>query len=328
LKGSESTGGHLAYRWQQLAGPSILPASIGQPDVSVVLPSGGQPLEFELIVANDRGIDATRLAIPASSELGTPRPLVPIADAGDDQVAVVGCQVTLNGIRSHPKGLVGYRWVQVGGPKTRFQLEEGPFFSFVPVTPGVYRFALIVATGSHTSEPDEVSVTVGALASMGTMPAPGETRASEPDTLDQIARRALSLVHAKRETIDQLAVIFDEIAHRMDLYEDYAGMFRELSQRLELIITNNSSHRALWMQRVFDPLAVGLVRVMQEEGLDLSRPEAQNAPLNQAQRARIAEQFHLIADGFRSANQKHPDSIILPPISSGGGESKSPDQGR
>jgi len=318
LKGRESTGGGLTYQWRQLTGPNTLPPGAGQSDVSVVLPGGGQPLEFELIVANERGIDAARLAVPAATEAGNPRPLTPIADAGDDQVAVVGRQVTLNGMRSHPKGLVGYRWVQVGGPKTRFQLEEGPFFSFVPVTPGVYRFALIVATGSQTSEPDEVSVTVGALASMGGTPATVEVGAVEPDSLDQVARRALNLVHAKPETIDQLVVIFEEIAHRMDLYEDYASMFRELSQRLEMIITNSPSRRSLWMERVFNPLAIGLMRVMQEEGLDLSRPEGQNAPLNHVQRARLAEQFNLMAEGFRSATKKRTDSLTLPPISPSG----------
>ena len=89
----------------------------------------------------------------------------------------------------------------------------------------------------------------------------------------------------------------------MDLYEDYASMFRELSQRLEMIITSSPSRRTLWMERVFNPLAVGLVQVMQQEGLDLSRPEGQNAPLNQAQRARLAEQFNLMAAGFRSPNK-------------------------
>jgi hypothetical protein len=318
----------LTYRWQQLAGPNILAGSAGQPDVSVVLPSKGQTLEFQLIVANDRGIDGARLAIPMASEPVNPRPLAPIADAGDDQVAVVGRQITLNGMRSHPKGLIGYRWVQVGGPKIRFQLEEGPIFSFVPVTPGVYRFALIVAVGSQTSDPDEVSVTVAALASVGGTRVAAETREFEPDSLDQVARRALSLVHAKAETIDQMAVIFEEIARRMDLYEDYASIFGELSQRLETIIPSSPSRRALWMERVFNPLAVGLVQVMQEEGLDLNRPEGQNAPLNQAQRARLAEQFHLMANGFRSANKRHAGSLILPPISPSGDGFKPLDQGR
>ncbi len=318
LKGRESTGGALTYRWRQLAGPDILPPAAGQSDISVVLPGGGQPLEFELMVANQRGIDAARLAVAAAPEAANPRPLAPIADAGDDQVAVVGRQVTLNGMRSHPKGQVGYRWVQVGGPKTRFQLEEGPYFSFVPVAPGVYRFALIVATGSQTSEPDEVSITVGALAAMGGTLAATDAGAVEPDSLDQVARRALNLVHAKPETIDQLVIIFEEIAHRMDLYEDYASMFRELSQRLEMIITGSPSRRSLWMERVFNPLAMGLIRVMQEEGLDLSRPEGQNAPLNHVQRARLAEQFRLMAEGFRSATKKRTDSLVLPPISPSG----------
>jgi hypothetical protein len=317
LKGRESTGGHLSYRWLQLAGADILRGNTGQPDVPVVLPSGGEALEFELTVANDRGIDSTRLTIPTASGPGPPKRLTPIADAGDDQVAVVGRQVTLNGKRSHPKDLVGYRWVQVGGPKTRFQLEEGPFYSFVPVTPGVYRFALIVASGSQASQPDEVSVTVGALASAGGTRATAEKGLVEPDSLDQVARRALNLVHAKSETIEQLAVIFEGISYGMDLYENYFVLFGELSQRLETVFTT-PSQRAVWMDRVFNPLAAHLVRVMQEEGLDLSRPEGQTAPLNQTQRARLAEQFTLMAEGFRSATKKRTNTLTLPPISPSG----------
>ena len=280
----------------------------------MVLPAGGQSLEFQLIVANDKGIDEARLTIPAASEPVIPKSLPPIADAGDDQVAVVGRQITLNGIRSHPKGLIGYRWVQVGGPRTRVQLQDGPIFSFVPVIPGVYRFALIVAVGNQTSEPDEVAVTVGALASVAGKRTTPETTA-EPESLDQVAGRALGLVHARAETVDQLVTIFEEIAHRVDLYEDYADLFRELSQRLEMVVTNVPSRRALWMERVFNPLALGLMQVMQEEGLDLSRPEGQNTPLNQAQRARLAEQFTLMAQGFRSALKKHqiPWFFLLSP---------------
>ena len=85
-----------------------------------------------------------------------------------------------------------------------------------------------------------------------------------------------------------------------------------------MIITNSPSRRSLWMERVFNPLAIGLMRVMQEEGLDLSRPEGQNAPLNHVQRARLAEQFNLMAEGFRSATKKRTDSLILPPISPSG----------
>ena len=114
---------------------------------------------------------------------------------------MVGRQVTLNGMRA----IQGPGRLSLGtGRRTedRFQLEEGPFFSFVPVTPGVYRFALIVAAGSQTSEPDEVSVTVGALASVGGTPAAAETRAVEPDSLDQVARRrsAWSMPRPRRST--------------------------------------------------------------------------------------------------------------------------------
>ena len=217
-------------------------------------------------------------------------PTVPVADAGDDQLAVVGRQVTVYGGRSEPQGRLGYRWVQVAGPKIRLKLENGPFFSFVPTAPGIYRLALLVAAGSQVSEPDEVTLTVGAVASA--VPGAGvqETSPGVPgqeDTLDQVARRALSLVQPRQEVVDDLANSFEDIATRMDLYESYTSMFQELSQRLEAIIPAQSARRKLWLERVFSPLTQGLIPLMQAEGLDLSRPEGQTVPLTSPQRRHV-----------------------------------------
>ncbi|WP_165221465.1 PKD domain-containing protein [Aquisphaera insulae] len=316
LSGRTSSGGKLAYRWRQLAGPGVLSSATDRADLPIVVPSGSARLEFELVVANERGIDVARVEIPATdaADRKTPKATPPVADAGDDLVAVVGRQVTLSGVRSQPAGAVGHRWIQVGGPKARLQLAEGPYYTFVPISPGVYRFALVVAAGDRISDPDEVSVTVGALASAGDASGAAGSRGAEPDTLDQMARRSLGQVHAKAETIDELVAIFEEVSRRIDHYESYAGMFQELSQRLESVVSGTPGRRSLWMQRVFNPLAMGLVRVMGEEGLDLSRPEGQAAPLNQAQRARLSEQFLLMAEGFRAANKRPTKSITLPPM--------------
>jgi len=320
LRGRDSVGGGLTFRWVQLAGPSVPIQDATRPDLQVKLPEDGQQVRFLLIVANERGIDSSQLAIPEQLD-GYRQDVRPVADAGDDQFAVVGRQLTLTGVRSQPRGGIGYRWVQVAGPKVRLKFEDGPFFSFVPMTPGVYRFALLVASGSKVSEPDEVSVSVGAIAS--TVPGAASPENSsgpfvESDSLEQVARRALTLVHPEPEVVDNLATTFEDVATRMDLYESYAGMFQELSQRLEAIIPIEPNQRKLWLERVFSPLTAGLVPVLQAEGLDLSRPERQTAPLTSQQRARLSEQFRLIADGFKASTNKHKQSLKLPAINATG----------
>jgi hypothetical protein len=305
LQGRESLGNGLNFRWVQVAGPGALPQDATQPAIQITMPADGQPVEFLLIVSNERGIDSVRVALP-ESQVKSHAQVGPVADAGDDQLAVVGRQVTLNGGRSEPLGRIGYRWVQVAGPKVRLKLENGPFLSFVPTAPGIYRFALLVAAGSQVSEPEEVTITVGAVAS--TLPSPA-TRATyavpvvEEDSLDQVARRAVTLVQPQPEVLESLANTFEDIATRMDLYENYTSMFQELSQRLEAIIPAQPGRRKLWLERVFSPLTQGLIPLMQADGLDLSRPEGQALPLTSQQRASLAEQFRLIAEGFRAVKK-------------------------
>ena len=43
----------------------------------------------------------------------------------------------------------------------------------------------------------------------------------------------MTLVQPRPEILEELANNFEDIATRMDLYENYASMFQELSQRLE-----------------------------------------------------------------------------------------------
>jgi len=327
LRGDESTGGGLKFRWAQVSGPEILPRDSDGPEVKVTLPSDGQPVEVLLIVANEFGIDTDKLVLGDDAQ-GDRADTSLRADAGDDQLSVAGSQVTLSGARSEPRGKLGYRWVQVAGPKIRLKLEDGAFYSFVPPVPGVYRFALVVGANSRVSEPDEAVVTVGAMTSVGASTTAGAPSVVEPDSLDQLARRCLGLIHPKPETIQQLARTFDEMALRMDVYEDYASMFRELSQRLDLIIPSGADRRAVWMDRVFNPMTTALIRVMQEEGLDLSRPEGQSVPFNNPQRARLAEQFRLISEGFRGVGREQEKSSKLQLARPEGGTLGAPEEAR
>ena len=84
-----------------------------------------------------------------------------MSDAGDDQIGLVGRRITLNGSRSRPQNRVEFRWMHLSGPAIAENRQEGPYFSFVPTSPGVYRFALLVAFESKVSMPSVVSVEVG-----------------------------------------------------------------------------------------------------------------------------------------------------------------------
>jgi hypothetical protein len=87
----------------------------------------------------------------------------------------------------------------------------------------------------------------------------------------------------------------------MDLYENYADTFAEMSRRLEPILPEEPSRRNRWIRRLFEPLTARLIEVMRSEGLDLRLPEGQSAPLSASQRASLADQFRLVAEGLRSA---------------------------
>ncbi len=117
---------------------------------------------------DDRGLVKTMLVDAASDgPVGGPTPPAPLvppqtanaeaavlrADAGDDQVGFVGRQMTLNGSRSEPRGKIGYRWLQLGGPDVKLKIEDGYIFTFVPSEPGIYRFALVVGEGGRILGP-------------------------------------------------------------------------------------------------------------------------------------------------------------------------------
>jgi hypothetical protein len=304
LVADEAGGADLHYRWTQTLGPRVALDDPSRPTTGLVVPEGAESLGFVLTVANAIGIDSAPVAIPIDA--GAVAVAVAVAgaggadlraDAGDDQIALVGRQVTLNGGRSEPRGLIGFRWVQVGGPKVRMKIEEGPIFTFIPTVPGVYRFALLVASGRAISAPDTVAVSASAATAAS---AAIEPRFEGPESAQDLARRVLASVKGGVESADVLAGTFEAIADRVDLYQSYAELFSEMSRRLETIVPAEPAWRSLWMDKVFAPLTARLIERMLAEGLDLRRPEGQAAELSPSQRAQIAEQFREIAEGFRA----------------------------
>ncbi|MGR9085796.1 MAG: DUF7948 domain-containing protein [Gammaproteobacteria bacterium] len=88
----------------------------------------------------------------------------PVADAGPDQTVNAGINVMLNGSASHdpddaPEPLT-YSWVQTSGPTVVLTGASAVQPSFVPFSPGIYVFRLVVFDGEAGSPPDSVTVTV------------------------------------------------------------------------------------------------------------------------------------------------------------------------
>ena len=304
LNGCESKGSDLRFRWVQTRGPLVTLDEPTRPVARFTVPTATGPLGFLLVVTGPNGSDTAELNVPIEGLPRGPQNNTLQADAGDDQLGLAGRQVTLNGVRSEPRGRIGYRWVQTGGPTVRFKIEDGFIYSFVPTVPGVYRFALVVASGSEISLADEVCVTVGSgtriagpvgPAASASLPAEG------PVPTQEVARSGLAVVRGG-ETAMPLALVFDDTADRMDLYQTYNEVFGEMSRRLEQSLPADPAQRNAWVERLFNPLTARILDVMRAEGLDLRTPEGQATPLSAPQKAALAEQFRLMAEGFRSVS--------------------------
>jgi hypothetical protein len=298
LRGEGSTGGALAFRWQQVGGP---PVALDDPHASTtrfIAPASGGTLAFLLAVANAEGVDTAIAAVPLE---GPAAGASLHADAGDDQVAVVGRQVTLNGVRSEPRDRIGFRWIQIAGPRVELKLEQGTILTFVPPAPGAYRFALVVAAGGEISQPDEVEVIAAMLGASpeGAAPPPAPAAPAAP-TLGQFARQALVAIPGGRPAARELAGCFEEVAGRVGLYETYDELYSELARRLEGVVPAEPGRRQPWLDRLFGPLTTHLVATMRPLGLELATPEGRAAPLTDDQRDRLAGQFRELAAGFRS----------------------------
>lgn len=292
-RGSEGT--NLRVRWVQVEGPPATPDDPTGPETELTVPEGPGVLGFLLIVSNEAGSDTDRLSIPIESRAPSASATLR-ADAGADQFGQAGGQVTLNGIASAPRAGIGYRWIQVGGPPVRMQMSDRYIHTFVPPCPGTYRYALVVAQGGQISEPDFVTVSVGAPAVSARA---GTPSALPPEPVSEFARASLATLREPDETAGALASTFEAIAARVDLYTSYDDLYSELSRRLEAILPEDPARRAMWGDRLFQPLTVRLIEEMRTVDLDLRLPEGRAAGLSQAQRAHFAELFRAMAEGFR-----------------------------
>ncbi len=269
LSGRGSQGEGLRYLWVQTRGPEVKLERPDDAEISFIVPGEATELGFQLIVAGLGGVDRTAVEVPLQLHAKPSLPAVVVADAGDDQMAIVGHRVTLNGVRCRPREQLAYRWIYVSGPPIRDRSEEAWLCSFVPTAPGLHRFLLVVATDGVISKPDEVIVSVVADSDV-----PRELARPPRDlgATSRTRRRPLSKnrsncsrngcwsrLSRKQRHARDLAGAFDAVADRLALYESYADLFSEISRRLDKILPTEPARREAWDQQVFEPLSDQIV---------------------------------------------------------------------
>lgn len=226
---------------------------------------------------------------PSSTQQQTPR--TPLrAVAGDDRSVSVGDRVTLDGRESMPLTGLSYRWIAAGGPPVRLSLEDRHLLTWVPESPGLYRFALVVAGGGEISEPDYVEIRV----------AESPKKTSADPVAASTASQALRALEASEPIAGEFAEIAERIATRVDLYDSYNVLLHELSRSLDALLPPDRESRARWNERLFVPLSGLLVERLRVESLDLSRPGSLDSTLTDAQKAALATFFREVAAGSRA----------------------------
>jgi hypothetical protein len=288
-----------SYHWKQVEGPAVVVGNWNSPRLELTVPAGARTLGFVLTVNDARGQQSCRVSIPI---LATPVVGVaahgPRADAGDEQIGLVGRRITLNGSRSTPRSGIAYRWFPRSGPKVEEPTQDGYYYSFTPKAAGTYRFGLVVASleaGKVTiSDMDEVLITVGELpSSFG----PGVSSGVPTAAINQILHGPGAA--AGRITLEQAAGVFDAIAARASLYTSFAELGSEMTRRLDAIIPTEPGWRQYWSQWVFAPLTQHLISEMLALGLDLKSPQAQQQELSASQQDRLGKLLSSYAREFR-----------------------------
>jgi hypothetical protein len=302
------------FRWKQVEGPSVVIEDPSAAKIRFTVPIDAKRLAFVATVADGHGSRDVRVTVPIS-----PPPTVPptptadegptasgtsavaVADAGDDQIGLVGRRITLNGSRSRPQNRVGFRWMHLSGPALADPRQEGPYFVFVPTAPGVYRFALVVGLESQVSMPSVVSVEVGQRP--GTAAAP-ILAAEAQSPLTRWARAAVATIPGSEETSAQIGDVFEAIAGRAALYTSFSQLQSELTRRLDVVVPLEPAARSLWSAQVFVPLSQLTAVELMAAGIDLRLPSASDRPLESSQKERIGAFYRSLAVAFRSRPAK------------------------
>lgn len=295
LNGGDTPG--ATCRWTQIEGPPVAIGDATKPQIRLTVPEGAKQLVFLVTLKDGRGERTARVVVPIASAASPPDAGLR-ADAGDDQIGLVGRQITLSAVRSTPAGRIGhYRWIQTGGPKIKSPIQQGSYYNFTPTQPGIYQFVLVVAAHDQISDPDEVEVVVGEVPQE--LDGRGSVSTALPiDPLGQAIRQAGSI--SGRHVADGIAGVFEAIADRADLYSDFGSLSSEAMRRLDDIIPKDPQARQMWTQWVFAPLSQHTAAEMFAVGLDLRLPQAAQQELNDAQKEKLKKVFRSYAQEFRS----------------------------
>ena len=300
------------FRWAQIEGPLVDIADPSKSSIEITIPAAADRLGFLLITAHADWVRVVRVNVPLASDPtrtswgSNPSGNVK-ADAGDDQIGLVGHRVTLNGSRSRPGNGSNSRWLQIAGPPIQAPDRQGFFLSFVPTAPGLHRFLLLISNNGEVSEPDEVSVLVGSppgLAAGGQQP---PTLAVQPPaspsptpTSEQTISAVVPRIPNGTRVASDVADVMEAIAQRTKLYESFGMLQSELVRRLDVVIPTEPSQRSAWMDGVFSPLSNEVVGRLLSGGLDLRQPQGQAQPLTTAQQDQLCYQFEKFARSFRA----------------------------
>jgi len=319
----------VRYRWVQSEGPPVAIEDATRRSIEVTIPGGAPRLGFLLVATGHDRVRIVRVAIPiqtpepgvfADAGGGQSAALVPQegsevrADAGDDQLGVIGHRVTLNGSGSRPVQGLACRWVQLSGPPIVAAQQERAYYSFVPSALGLYRFALVVAAGGVISAPDEVTVLVGdassgsgptAVPSLDPRPSGPATLATTPapaplPTAEQVLGMALPRLSDGRQVAAQVADVFESVAGRVDLYTSFAELQDEVRRRLDVVIPAEPLQRQAWVQTVFQPLTLTTASQLAASGVDLQSPASLGQALTPEQRQGLRSHFVMLARAFRA----------------------------
>lgn len=309
------------YRWMQMTGPSVAIDDPTKSTIAVTVPETSEPLLFLRVGSSREFVRIVRVEVPvgrAANDSKGPAVSKPSlagssvlrADAGDDQVGLVGHRVTLNGSRSSAAEKLVHRWIQLSGPQIVAPQQDRAFYSFIPSAPGVYRLALVVANSASISEPDEVTVlvgvgpqgTAGALGSLAPTQGAVANPAASVATPDQILRTAVPNLPNGRVLAGQIAGEFKFLAGRASLYSSFADLQHDLGRRLDAVIPPDAAQRQAWAYVVFQPLTQYTTSQMLGLGLDIRQPSGMNGKLSDTQKDRIQEHLKALSEAFRAVS--------------------------
>ena len=170
--GSSDLGDTLSYEWRQTSGPEVVLSKPNAPqptftaaDVGDIGPEGAS-LTFELTVTDSGGLQSTDICIVNVIEMEGNNP--PTAHAGDDQEALEGTTVMLNGTDSSDHDtddVISYHWTQSHGIPVTLSDPTAAEPTFVAPavaseTTCTVTFRLTVSDDKGLQSTDDVSVTV------------------------------------------------------------------------------------------------------------------------------------------------------------------------